>query len=76
MVRSMQTMHLSWVKMSTISERTEISLEPRHLGVSSGVSKTISEPVVHLAQTMYLCCTNTNIISKWKEVRFHMTHVT
>jgi hypothetical protein len=32
--------------------------------------------MVRLAQTMHLSCTNTNTISKWKEERFHMTHVT
>ena len=39
-------------------------------------SKTISEPMVRLAQTIHLSCTDTNIVSKQKEVRFHMTHVT
>jgi hypothetical protein len=36
----------------------------------------ISEPMVHLAQTMHLSCTNTNTIAKQKKERFHMTHVT
>jgi hypothetical protein len=36
----------------------------------------ISEPMVHLAQTVHLSCSNTNNISKWTEVRFQMTHVT
>jgi hypothetical protein len=39
MVCSTQTMDLSRIKISTISERIELSLEPRHLGVSSGASK-------------------------------------
>jgi hypothetical protein len=47
-----------------------------HLVVPSSASKKISEPVVHLAQTMHLSCTNTNIFSKRKEERFHMIHVT
>jgi hypothetical protein len=38
--------------------------------------KTISEPMVHLAQTMHLSCTNTNNVSKCTKMRFHMTHVT
>ena len=27
----------------------------------------ISEPMVHLAETMHLSCTDTNTVSKWKE---------
>ena len=56
--------------------RNELRLEPRHLVVPSGASKMISEPMVRLAQTMHLSCTDTNTVSKQKEVRFHMTHVT
>jgi hypothetical protein len=76
MVLSTQTMHLSWVKISTISKRTELSHEPRHLKVPSGASNTISKPMVRLAQIVHLSCTDTNTIFKWKEVRFHMIHVT
>jgi hypothetical protein len=32
--------------------------------------------MVRSAQTMQLSCTDSNIISKEKEVTFHMTHVT
>ena len=56
--------------------QNEIPLEPRHLVVPSCASKMISKPMVRLAQTMHLSCTDTNTVSKWKEVRFHMTHVT
>jgi hypothetical protein len=78
MVRSTQTMHLSCLKISTISkkDRNEVPLEPRHLVVPSCASKMISEPMASLAQTMHLSCTNTKTISKSKQVRFHMTHVT
>ena len=58
------------------TERNELPLEPRHLVVLSGASKIISESMVHLALTVHLSCTDTNTISKDKEVRFHMTHVT
>jgi hypothetical protein len=54
MVRSMQTVHLSYVKISTIPKLTEHSLGPRHQGVPSGVSKMISKPMVRLAQTVHL----------------------
>ena len=46
------------------------------LGVPSGASKTIYEPMVHVAQTVHGSCTDTNTVSKWKEVRFLMTHFT
>ena len=51
-------------------------LEPRHLGVPSGASKMISEPMVRLVQTVLLSCTDTNTVCKRTEMRFHMTHVT
>ena len=45
----------------------EIPHDPRHLGVPLGASKTISEPMVRLAQTMHLSYINTNTISKRTE---------
>jgi hypothetical protein len=60
-------LQMDWIKFS---------LEPRHLGIPSGVSKTISELMVRLAQTGHLSCIDTNTISKRTEMRFHMTHVT
>ena len=44
----------------------EIPHDPRHLGVPSGASKTLSEPMVRLAQTVHQSYINTNI-SKWTE---------
>jgi hypothetical protein len=41
-----------------------------------GASKTFSEPMVHLAQTVHQYHTQTNTVSKWTETRFHMTQVT
>jgi hypothetical protein len=77
-VRSTQTVHLSCIKINTISKWTEneCPLVPRHLGVPSGASKMIYEPIVRLAQTEHMSCTDTNTISKQTETRFHMTHVT
>jgi hypothetical protein len=60
----------------SLNRPKRLSVEPHHLGVPSGVSKTISEPVVHLAQTVHKSCTKTNTVSKWTKTRFHMTHVT
>jgi hypothetical protein len=122
-VCSAQTVHLSYVKISTISKRTKLSfhmslitleyhrvcpkrflsqwyvwrkpctylasdynylqtdcielpLDPRQLGVSSGVSKMIFEPMRCLAQIMHLSCTDTYTVSRRTETRFHMIHVT
>jgi hypothetical protein len=41
-----------------------------------GVSEMISMPMVRLAQTVNLSCTNTNTIFKRPQKRFDMTHVT
>jgi hypothetical protein len=51
-------------------------LEPHHLGVPSGASKMIYEPMICFTQTMYLSWTDTNNISKRTETRFHMAHIT
>jgi hypothetical protein len=57
-------------------DRKKLPLEPRHLGVPSGASKTISERILHLLQTVYLCYTDTKTISKRTEMGFQMTHIT
>jgi hypothetical protein len=68
MVRLTQTIHISYVKVSTISKQTETSI---HL-----TQTMIFEPIVCLKQAMHLSCANTNTVSKWTETRFHMTNVT
>jgi hypothetical protein len=45
-------------------------LDPRHLGVPSGVSKTIYEPMVRLTQTEHISCTDANTVSKYIEMNF------
>jgi hypothetical protein len=57
-------------------DRNELVHEPRHQGVPLSVSKTIPEPMVRLAQTMYLSYIDTDTIYEQTELRFHMTHVT
>jgi hypothetical protein len=42
----------------------ELLLDPHHVGVQSGASKLIYEPMVRLAQTVHLSCIEINIISK------------
>ena len=48
-------------------ERSEIPHDPRDLGVPSGESKMMSEPIVHLTQTVHLSCIKINTISKQTE---------
>ena len=75
MVRLAQTVHLS---ASAISPNgpNKLPLEPRHIGVPSGAVKMIFGPMVCLAQTVHISCTNTNNISKWTEMRFHLSLIT
>jgi hypothetical protein len=56
------------------TDSNKLPLEPHHLGVSSGASKTISEPIVCSAQTVHLYCPDTNTVSKQTETRLDMTH--
>jgi hypothetical protein len=57
-------------------DRNELSLEPRHPIVQLGASKIIFKPMVRLAQTMRLSCTNIKTVSKLKEATLHMSHIT
>jgi hypothetical protein len=57
-------------------DRNELPFEPRHLGVPYGASKTISEAMVYLVQTVHLSCTETNTVSKQTETTFHLSLVT
>jgi hypothetical protein len=42
--------------------------DPRHLGVPSGASKLIYEPMVRLTQIVHLSCTDANTVSKQIEM--------
>ena len=57
------------------TDRYKLSVEPHHLVVPSGASKMIPEPMVRLARTVHLSCTDANTVSKCTETRFDMTHV-
>jgi hypothetical protein len=46
------------------------------LGVPSGASKMISEPMESSMQTVHLSCTDANSDSNQTKTTFHMTHVT
>jgi hypothetical protein len=56
------------------TNRNQLPLEHRHLGVPSGASKMISEPMVRSVQTMDLACFKITTISKWTEMSFHFEH--
>ena len=57
-------------------DQNNLPLDPRHIGVSSGVSKMISEPMVRSAQTVHVPCVKINTMSKQTETSFHFTHIT
>ena len=75
-VRRQPCTHLASRLASSPNARNELPFEPLHLGVPSGASKMISDPMVHLVQTVHLSCTDTNTVSRWTKTRFHLTHVT
>jgi hypothetical protein len=54
----------------------KLPLEPHHLGVPSGMSKTFFEPMVRSAQTMHLSCVKVSTISIWTEMTFQLSLVT
>jgi hypothetical protein len=57
-------------------DRNDVPLSPRHLGVPSGVSKMIYEPMVRSVQTVHLTCAEIDTISVQTKTRFHLTHIT
>jgi hypothetical protein len=76
MVPLAQTAHLSCVKISTVSKRTQTSFDisPITKEYCHVRPKQFSEPMVCLVQIVHLYCTDTNTISKRTETRFHMMH--
>jgi hypothetical protein len=57
-------------------DQNEVPLEPRHLGVQSGASKMIYEPMVCSAQTMHLSRIKISTISKRTKMHFHLSLIT
>jgi hypothetical protein len=53
----------------------ELPLDPRHVGVSSGVSTMISEPMIPSAKILHQSCIEINIITKLTETSIHLTEV-
>jgi hypothetical protein len=48
---------------------------PTRLGLPSGAFKTISEPIIRLAQTVHLSCVKISTISKRSQTSFHLSLV-
>ena len=68
MVHLAKTVHLCCTNTNNISNRTNvIPHDPHHLGVPTGASRMIYEPMVRLAQTLHLSYIKTNTISKRTE---------
>jgi hypothetical protein len=67
-------MHWHWHHLQT--DQNELPLEPCHLGVPSGASKMISEPMVCSTQTVHLSCTDSNTVSKQTKTSFYLSLVT
>jgi hypothetical protein len=57
-------------------DRNKIPQDPRHLGVSSGASKMISEPMVCSVQTVHLSCVKISTISKRTKMCFRLSLIT
>ena len=72
-----QTMHLSCTDTNPVSKQkeSEIPRDPCHLGVPSGVSKMIVEPMVRSTQTVQLSCIKISTVSKWREIPHDQRHL-
>jgi hypothetical protein len=57
-------------------DQNNLPLDPRHVGVSSGMSKMISKPTVHSVQTVHVSCVKINTMSKQTKTSFHLSHIT
>jgi hypothetical protein len=58
------------------TNRNQLPLEHRHLGVPSSAYKMISEPMVRSVQTVDLACFKITTIFKWTEMSFDLSIVT
>jgi hypothetical protein len=57
-------------------KQNELPLDPRHLGVPSGVPKTIYEPIARSVQMGHQSCVEINTVSKRTDMSFHLTDIT
>jgi hypothetical protein len=77
MVRSAQTLHLSCVKISTISnELNQASTSASSPRSTIGCVRNNFWAYGMFSTILHLSWTDTSTISKWTKMRFHTTHVT
>jgi hypothetical protein len=77
MVRSTQTLHLTCVKISTISnELNQASTWASSPRSTIGCVQNDFLAYGMFSTNLHLSCTDTNTISKCTKTRFHMTHIT
>jgi hypothetical protein len=85
-VHSAQTVHLSFAEINTFSKQTQMSFHLTHVTEEfdqvhlscieiNTISKMISEPMIHLAQTVHQYYVEISTISKLTEMSFQLTHV-
>jgi hypothetical protein len=75
-VRSAQTVHLSCVKISTISnELSQASTWASSPRSTIGCDQNDFWAYDMFSQTVHLSCTDTSTLPKWTKTRFHMTDV-
>jgi hypothetical protein len=67
---------LHWHYHCLQMEWNEIPRDQCHIGDLSGVSKTISDPMLCLAQTMHLSCVKISTISKQTKMSIHLSLIT
>jgi hypothetical protein len=73
MVHSAQIVHLSSVKISTITKQTETSI---HLSLFPlEFHMFYAKQFLSLGYVWHKPCTDTNTVSKWTKTRFTMNHV-
>jgi hypothetical protein len=74
MACSMQTVHLFYVKISTISKQTETSFHLSHVTLEN--HRVRPKCFLHWRKTVHLSCTYFNTVSKRTKTSFHVSLVT
>ena len=68
--------YLALTQTPSPNRPNEIPHDPCHIGVPSGASNTISEPMVRSAQTVHRSCVKISTISKLTKTSFQLSFVT
>jgi hypothetical protein len=74
---SAQTVHQSFVEISTILKETKTSFHLTHITYEfHRLPKTIFVPILYYCQSVHQSCTEIKTISKQTKMSFDLTHVT